>query len=143
MKLGIPYSQFLRIRRNCSTWCDFIKHSFKLYMHFSNRGYPHNLLHDSLVRVNKLTQKEALTKSSTKTPQHKEFYCITEFNPSLPDIKLILNKFWPLIDRSSSTRPLLDTSIVYGYKQPKNIVDFVVHSDLLDVNKINIKRTPP
>ena len=39
-KSSIPYSQFLRFRRNCTEWIEFLIHSIKLYIHFSMRGYP-------------------------------------------------------------------------------------------------------
>ena len=48
IKTGIPFSQFLRIRRNCTEWRFFTLHSMELYHHFLRRGYPHNLLLDSI-----------------------------------------------------------------------------------------------
>ena len=41
-KSSIPYSQFLRLKRNCSAWSDWIKHSPKLSMYLSLRGYLFN-----------------------------------------------------------------------------------------------------
>ena len=43
-KKSIPYSQFLRIRRNCSEWKFFIENGLKLSTYFSLRGYPTNLV---------------------------------------------------------------------------------------------------
>ena len=34
-KSSIPFSQFLRIRRNCTEWTEFLRHSIKLFYHFS------------------------------------------------------------------------------------------------------------
>ena len=34
-KSSIPYSQFLRIRQNCTEWTKFLRHSIKLYIHLS------------------------------------------------------------------------------------------------------------
>ena len=31
IKSSIPYSQFLRIRRNCMEWTEFVKHSVQLH----------------------------------------------------------------------------------------------------------------
>ena len=39
-KNSIPYSQFLRIRRNCTEWEDFLQNGLKLSVYFSIRGYP-------------------------------------------------------------------------------------------------------
>ena len=71
----------------------------------------------------------------------KTFYCVTDHNPSHPNIKDIFSKYWQLNDRSSSTRELLSTNIVYGHYRPKNLSDFLVHSDV--AIKPNIKYVPP
>ena len=39
-KTSISCSQFLRIRRNCFNWEDFILYGMKLTTYFSMRGYP-------------------------------------------------------------------------------------------------------
>ena len=41
---GIPYSQFLRIRRICSDISDFKRNAFMLSTHFIRRGYPKRLV---------------------------------------------------------------------------------------------------
>ena len=38
IKSSIPYSQFLRMRRNCTEWTEFIKHSVQLLSYLSLRG---------------------------------------------------------------------------------------------------------
>ena len=62
-KSSIPYSQFLQIRRNTTEWTEFIRHSVKLYIDFSQYGYPHKLVNSSLHRANKCTQLEVLSNS--------------------------------------------------------------------------------
>ena len=48
-KTSIPFSQFLRIRRNCSRWEDFILYGMQLSTYFSIRGYPTELVKESLL----------------------------------------------------------------------------------------------
>ena len=45
---GIPYSQFLRVRRICSKTADFKRNAFMLSTHFIRRGYPKPLILSSL-----------------------------------------------------------------------------------------------
>ena len=60
IKSSIPYSQFLRMRRNCAEWTEFIKHSAQLHSYLSLRGYPPNLI-PTLHQCNNITQHEALS----------------------------------------------------------------------------------
>ena len=53
-KSSIPYSQFVRIRQICSKWEDFVYHSMRLRVYFSLRGYPLDLVDESLNRAMKL-----------------------------------------------------------------------------------------
>ena len=55
IKSSIPYLQFLRIRRNCTEWMEFIKHSIQLLSFLSLRGYPPNLTIPALLRCNNIS----------------------------------------------------------------------------------------
>ena len=103
IKKSIPYSQMLRIRRNCTEWIDFSKNIIKLCLHLSKQGYPNDIIKDSVKRVAKLGQSDAL-KSQLIDDSNCKFFCITEFNPSIPDIQSFIRNIWPLFDRNSSTR---------------------------------------
>ena len=142
MKNSIPYSQFLRLRRNCSDWTKFISHSLQLVTYFELRGYPTPLLHTELTKVNTLLRAECLKKSEN-TIEKKQFFCIVDFNPTNPEIRKIIDKAMSYADRSSSTRNILDIPIVYGYRKPKNIADYVVRSDLPKTDSQKRHSFPP
>ena len=82
IKSKIPYSQFLRMRRNCTEWTEFIKHSAQLYSYISLRRYPPNLTIPALHRCDNITQCKALLnkEKETNSDDNSLFY-ITEFNP--------------------------------------------------------------
>ena len=42
-QISIPYSQFLRVRRNCFLWKDFIQSALKLRFHLLKREYPKDI----------------------------------------------------------------------------------------------------
>ena len=142
-KNAIPYSQFLRVRRNCSKWLDFVSNALKFYLYFQLRGYPHSVLKDSLLKVNKLTRSACLydQEATTSIETTKKFFLITEHNPSLPNLRSWLKELWKLTDRSSSTRPLVNSTIIFGNTRPKNIQEMITKADISLKSKI--KRVPP
>ena len=129
-KSSIPYSQFLRIRRNCTEWTEFIRHSIKLYIYFSQCGYPPELVTPSLLRVNKCSQAEALSNSRNSTKENNSLFCIIKYNPTNPSIQEWIKELWPALYRSSDTKSLIDQDIVFGYREPKSLQDILVHTNI-------------
>ena len=83
-KNSIPYSQFLRIRRNCTEWEDFLQNGLKLSAYFSIRGYPIELVMKAFLDTNRLTRNEILAEKSNsiKDDTEKKLFLILDFNPS-------------------------------------------------------------
>ncbi len=104
---SIPYSQLLRVKRICSTWTEFFRHSFSLILHFSLRGYPMDLLTDALLKANQKNIEDVVnTDNSTQTDddvQQKTLYFIQPYNPSSPPMKDIITKHWPILGRSNAS----------------------------------------
>ena len=102
-KNSIPYSQFLRIRRNCTEWEDFLQNGLKLSAYFSIRGYPVELATKAFLQTNKLTRNEILEEKSNsiKDDTNKKLFLILDFNPSLSPIKEWLLELWPILYKSS------------------------------------------
>ena len=90
VKDSIPYSQFLRIRRNCSIWTDYLRHSTTLAFHLQKRGYPLDLVIRSLRKVGKESQKSLLQNNVSESTNMKRFYLILDYNPTLPNIRNLL-----------------------------------------------------
>ena len=140
MKSGIPYSQFLRIRRNCTEWTEYFKHSLQLCFFFQLRGYPDYLILEALRKVSTLSQTSALvTHMDTETT--KKFYCVIDYNPTNPNVSDVIRRNFKHLDRSSSTRPIMDIPIVFGNRKPWNLSDYLIRTDVKarDI----IKRIPP
>ena len=129
IKNSIPFSQFLRVRRNCTDWADFVHHSLRMQNYFSLRGYPMSIVDKALTEVNKQTQTNTLV-MKIKDSSTDKLFCIVDFNLSAPNIKKIITKYWPLLDRSSATRSLVDMEIVFGFRKPRSISDIICNSDI-------------
>ena len=141
-KTSIPYSQFLRIKHNCSEWEYFAEHSLKMCIHLSLRGYPNDLIYSSLMRVAGMEREDLIRAQPKKSSEKKQIFCIIDFNPYNPDIKTIINKHWPILERSSSTRSLLDYNITVGYRKPKNLGDILCRTDISQIS-LNEKNNLP
>ena len=48
---GIPYSQFLRVRRTCSLVSEFRRNALMLCTHFLRRGYPKDLIFKAIIKA--------------------------------------------------------------------------------------------
>ena len=55
-KTGLPYSQFLRVRRICSTEDDFDHHAKTMSVHFQKRGYPLDLINEARNKAKNLNR---------------------------------------------------------------------------------------
>jgi peptide-methionine (R)-S-oxide reductase len=127
---SIPYSQFLRMRRNNTYWSDFVISSIKLVQYLSLRGYSSDIVFPSLKKVNELSQMTALIRKDSNTDDDKTLYCITDYNPSCPSVKRIILKHWDLLENSSGTRKLMDFNIIFGNRKPKSLTDLIIRAKL-------------
>ena len=59
-KHGIPYNQFLRLRRICSDNDDFAARATEMKAFFQARGYPEALLNGDLCKISTVSRHEAL-----------------------------------------------------------------------------------
>ena len=152
---GIPYSQFLRVRRICSKTADFKRNTFMLSTHFIRRGYPKPLILSSLrksLELNRdtLLNKEALkgypatgpnatlvvsAPNNPKTNDGKTFYCITTHNPRNPPIKDIVTENWNLVQKTKTTRHLENARLIFGLRRSKNLSDQLVRASTRTMKK--------
>ena len=135
IKTGLPYSQFLRLRRICYHSSDFFTHALKMARDFCDRGYPQTEIYTALLKAMKQDRNALFNQDMQGTTKNESdstivLYFITEHNPSNPPLKKLLEKFWPILGRSASTRPLVSARIVYGSRRPKNLKDSLVNAKL-------------
>ena len=143
---SLPYSQFLRIRRICSDHKDFVKHSLRMTRAFCDRGYPLDSILSNMVKVLKLDRKQLLFPPDQgdhlADRDTKSLHCIIDHNPGNPNVKQIVQKHWPILGRSSATRPLLDVNIIFGYRRPPNLRDKLIRAKLKQTSTVLKKPWP-
>ena len=84
-KTGIPYSQFLRIRRICSDTNDFIFHAREMSKHFLRAKYPPAILQKAFSKAFHLDRDSLLKpKEDNQDPDAylDEVFLITTYHPS-------------------------------------------------------------
>jgi len=128
-KNGIPYSQAKRYRRIISD--DYqLKHSLnELKTYFQKRNYPIHVIESALSKVCILTQNDALnTAECTKDKNVIPF--IIQYNPSLPNIGLTINKYWSLLNLSdkNSVKTLYKSKPILAYRRPRNLQDLLIRT---------------
>ena len=129
---GIPYSQFVRIKRLCSKPEDFRLNALMLITHFIRRGYPKHLVSGALEKADNLNRddllnKETLKKHTDQTNTQK-FYCVTTHNPQNPPLRQIITSNWDILGKTKTTRPLLDSEVIFGLRRNKNLSDHLVRA---------------
>lgn len=79
LKRSLPYSQLLRIRRNCSHIKDFENEATALITRFRARKYPAKLLLDARDRVRKLDRNKLLSNERGQRPKEDRMTFVTTY----------------------------------------------------------------
>ena len=134
-KNGISYSQDKRYRKIISNDTKFQENILQLRDFFLERYYPESIVDEALGNVSSLTQDDAL-QTSVKSGDKSVIPFVIEYNPSLPNIGLIINKYWDLLQLShkDSVSSVHAYKPILAFKRPKNLRDYLVRSSSVDKN---------
>ena len=146
-KKGLPYGQFLRIRRICSTEKDFIHHCVKKAAQLRQKGYPIALLNSAFERARANKRTDLLQPKGKgvgeKGNEKKHTFLTTTYIPSFDGLRTQVSKTWDLLDRANSTRPIHERGLTVGYRRPKNLRDILVKARLPPEVKPDEPDRPP
>lgn len=110
LKKGLPYTQFLRLKRICTSKTDFENEAMKMYRLFEARSYTKEWLDDALSKVRTIDETSTRRDKSNKI---KHCICTTTYCPLSDDIKGAAKKHWnvlmadPACPKNLSDPPLL------------------------------------
>lgn len=94
LKKSIPYSQYLRLRRNCIDDADFKIHADNLCVRLKERGYTNTTLKQAFQKACGLTRKEALYKKEPVQDAEPMVRFITTYSNQADKIKQIFADNW-------------------------------------------------
>ena len=143
-KKGLPYSQFLRLRRICQRLSDFDKNATMLASHFYRRGYPLDLIEDSLIRARRHDREELLHPTPKNNASALEkLFIIDTYHPGQSPLKDIVTQNWPILGRTNTTDNLYSKEIIFGHRRNKNLRDLLVKAQLPSKQTSTVENTTP
>ena len=128
---SLPYSQLLRIRRICHYIEDFDTNAALIGQNFLRRGYPEDLVFESMIRARRTDRATLLLpKQNEEEKNWDNSFLVTTFNPSCTPLKDIVQSSWNLLGRTAITDQVFHTTPIYGYRRNKNLKDILVRAKI-------------
>ena len=138
-KQSIPFSQFLRIRRICSTLEFYDNHVVEFANHFLKRGYPLELIEEAAVKARRLDRATLLAPKTNFEPQSEDNILVTTYHPNDNSLPELVHGNWDLLGKSLATEFLHQKRPKLAYRRPQNLRDLLVQADV----RIKTQITPP
>jgi hypothetical protein len=127
-KHGVPYSEFLRLRRLCSEEEEFHTRCAEWMVFFQNRGYPQPIIRQAYAKASAISRPTAL-QPHDKTENDRPILAIT-FHPHTLPICRIIRSNWHLLSKSPTVSQIYDKPPLIAYKRDRNLRDMLIHSSL-------------
>ncbi|XP_063806789.1 uncharacterized protein LOC134990792, partial [Pseudophryne corroboree] len=137
LKWGLPYSQYMRIRRICSDQAETIKQMDIMTRKFIERGYKLKHLREAKSRALKHDRISLLNK--TQNTRKPDFIVWTQdFSTTSMSTMQKAKQIWPIITQDKQLQSIKGVKILPSYRRGRNIKGWVVHNDVS-----NLKVSPP
>uniref|UniRef100_A0A8C5M9U5 Reverse transcriptase domain-containing protein n=1 Tax=Leptobrachium leishanense TaxID=445787 RepID=A0A8C5M9U5_9ANUR len=120
---GVPKSQYIRMRRNCSKSTDYTIQASKLTSDFIEKGYDQQKLEKTKEEVAKVDRQDYL-KYKEKNLQDQSLEgvpMIFTYSQQDQDFKNIVRKFWPILREDPMLQELLPTKPRFICRGTKNL----------------------
>ena len=127
-KQSLPYSQFLRLRRICKDKTDFELNMNTKRAEFETKGYPNEILDRAEQEVRKKERSELLKANKKPVDESDRTFLITTYRGDTKYVPNIVRKNWDILARSSTTRSVHRSTLINGYRRPKNLRDYLVRA---------------
>ncbi len=121
--------------------------------HFLRRGYPPDILDEAFTKAYNFSIEEAREIKDKDVEEDNQLFMITTHHPGDRTLQNIISKNWEVLKRSSTTKHLGETRVVFGSRRPKNLRDHLVSAKVpqaeyikrdkpccTDVNRCNTKQ---
>ena len=134
---ALPYGEFVRTRRNCSTIESYDSHSYRLLQAFVERGYDPDQLEKARSKARQLSRQDILNKYAQPVPTQvtvplpsDQFYLTVKFFQSSHLVRDLVKHNWTLLGNSETTTNLYESKLVVGYKRNPRLRDMLVKSSI-------------
>lgn len=134
---GIPFGQFLRIKRICSDNNDFLNRCIEKALHMKRRGYPVELLHSAFASACGINRRDLLVKRKRVTDNTPDnLVGVTTFHPSCRAFADTIKENWPILGRSTTTEGLSASRLIIAYRRPENLGDILIRAKLPPLDRM-------
>ena len=123
LKKSIAYSQALRLKKIGYEESDLLNNCNKLLNTFTSRGYDKKEIN---TQINKALQipRETILKEKPKESSNRIPFIVT-YNRTLPDLKNIVNKHWPILGIDRNISNVFEKPPIIAYRRNKNLRDLI------------------
>ena len=125
---GVIKGEALRLLRTNSSEKTFEENTTQFKRRLRPRGYPDNLSKKILSEVN-FSQRMSALQNKQKT-RKRILPFVTEYRPSVPNLKIILMKKWHLIANQPVLREIFKDPPILSYRKGRSLKDILVRAKL-------------
>ncbi len=132
-KKGLPYSQFLRIRRLCTYIEDFDTKVLDMAQHFLRRGYPTDIVESSMLKARRQSRETLLNPIPKTVERPKQAFLITTFHPHFVEVQKVVKSNWEMLGKSGYTSQIYDHKYITGFRRLPNLKDQLVNAKVKSI----------
>ena len=126
---NIPKSQFLRLRRICSSSFDFMQQCKIYSQYFIRQGYNEHRILEQAKEISLLNRDELLTKKTKPKDQQKTIF-VTTWHPKLKQLPSILRQNFHNLENDPRLKEIFPEKPMVAFKRKKTIGNHIVRSDI-------------
>ena len=135
------YSQFLRIRRNCTLLSDYDSHSQMIKSKYIQRGYPESLIENSRIKARNydrdLLIKPKISSEDNNDNKTNVIPLILTYHPSNQQVHKIIMDNWGILQYSEICRNALPVRPLFATRRNKSLKDVLIRSRLSTSNTVD------
>lgn len=145
---GIPIGQFLRLRRICTHTADFVSNSLVKAKQFLERGYPRELIFESLPRALGRDRPTLLShgrpqSTSTDTDTLSQQILVTTFHPAFKGLGPLVRANWDIIGVHTKPSFCMPNSWSLAYvDHPTSRISLLEHAQIITLLNLNPQVRP-
>ena len=136
-KTSIPFSQFLRLRRICSSDTDFQSQARLMSSFFLNRGYPPETISSALDKASSISRATALIPKEPPPTTDRPILSLT-YHPHNMAVKHILFRHFHILQTDPQLKDIFPQPPLLAHKRDANLKDLLVTATVSSPT-----RTPP
>ena len=128
VRKGFIKGEALRLLRTNSSKATFEENITQFKRRLRDRGYPDNLLENTISEI-KFSERMSALQNKQKT-RKRILPFVTEYRPSVPNLKNILMSKWHLIENQPLLREIYKDPPLLSYRKGRSLKDVLVRAKL-------------